>query len=161
MIRSTVRTGLVGLVGLVAVACSQPNVVNPADAEQVRTIANTVEQIRQAYTGKDTGVFQKLFMPLDRLRKMEADIRGDFALYEQISLDITIDRVMVEGADVAVHFHWQGQWQAKSDEPPLRERGHAIFRMVGYQTLTLSAVDGDVPFGMSARRIQGERTRGR
>jgi hypothetical protein len=161
LIRSIVSAGLLGLVGLGAVACSKPSAINPVDAERVRKIDATVEQIRKAYTGKDPGVFQGLFMPLESLRKMEADIRRDFALYDQISLDFTIDRVMVEGPDVAVYFHWQGQWQARNEEQPLRERGHAVFRMVGHQNLTLSAVDGDAPFGMSARRIQVERPRGR
>lgn len=160
-IRSVVTLWLVGLVGLGAVACSKPSAINPVDAERVRKIDATVEQIRKAYTGKDPSVFQSLFMPLESLRKMEADIQRDFAVYSQISLDFTIDRVMVEGPDVAVYFHWQGQWQVRDEDQPLRERGHAVFRMVGHQNLTLSAVDGDAPFGMSARRIQIERPRGR
>ncbi len=161
LIRSLVSAALIGLVGLGAVACSKPNAINPDDAERVRKIDATVEQIRKAYTNKDPNVFQGLLMPLESLRKVEADIRRDFAAYEQISLDFTIDRVMVEGPDVAVYFHWQGQWLARGEEQPLRERGHAVLRMVGRQTLMVSAVDGDAPFGMSARRIQGERSRGR
>ena len=161
LIRFAMGAGLAGLVGLGAVACSKPTAINPADAERVRKIDATVEQIRKAYTDKDPGAFQGLFMPLESLRKMEADIRQDFTVYDQISLDFTIDRVMVEGPDVAVYFHWQGQWQARGEEQPLRERGHAVFRMVGHQNLTLSAVDGDAPFGMSARRIQVERPGGR
>ena len=161
LIRSIMSAGLVGLAGLGAVACSKPSAINPVDAERVRKIDATVEQIRKAYTGKDAGVFQSLFMPLESLRKMEADIQRDFVLYDQISLDFTIDRVMVEGPDVAVYFHWQGQWQARNEDQPLRERGHAVFRMVGHQNLTLSAVDGDAPFGMAARRIQVERPKGR
>lgn len=161
LIRSALGAGLVGFVCVGAVACSTPSGVNPADAAYVRKIADTVEQMRQAYTGKDAGVFQSLFMPVERLRTMEAAIQRDFAEYAQISLDVTIDRVMVEESEVAVYFHWQGQWQAPGDGQPLRERGHAVFRMVGAQTLMLNAVDGDVPFGMSARRIQGERPRER
>ncbi|TAL10617.1 MAG: hypothetical protein EPO02_06595 [Nitrospirae bacterium] len=161
LLRFIMSAGLVGFVGLGAVACSKPSAVNPVDAERVRKIDTTVEQIRKAYTGKDPSVFQSLFMPLESLRKMEAAIRQDFAFYDQISLDFTIDRVMVEGPDVAVYFHWQGQWKAPDEEQPLRERGHAVFRMVGHQTLTLSGVDGDAPFGMSARRIPVERPGGR
>ena len=160
-IRSIVTLGLVGLAGFGAVACSKPNAINPADAERVRKIDATVEQVRKAYAAKDSSVFQSLFMPLESLRKVEADIQRDFAVYDRISLDFTIDRVMVEGPDVAVYFHWQGQWQVRGEDQPLRERGHAVFRMVGYQTLTLSAVDGDAPFGMSARRIQVDRPQGR
>ena len=159
--RFIVSAGLVGILGLGAVACSKPSLVNPADAERVRKIDATVEQIRKAYTGKDPRVFQDLFMSLESLRKVEAAIRRDFALYEQISLDFTIDRVMEDGPNVAVYFHWQGQWKAPDEEQPLRERGLAVFRMLGYQNLTLSAIDGDSPFGMSARRFQVERPGGR
>jgi hypothetical protein len=159
--RYVLGTGLIALVGLGVVACSKPRSVNPVDAERVRKIDGTVEQIRKAYMGKDLGVFQSLFMPLASLRKMEAEIRRDFAVYERIALDFTIDRVMVEGADVAVYFHWQGQWETRGDEQPYRERGHAVFRLVGHQNLVLSAVDGDAPFGMASRRAQFEQPKGR
>ena len=149
------------LIGLVAVACSKTSNINPDDAARVRKIDATVERIRQAYTGKDPSAFHSLFMPLDSLRKLEEEIQRDFAVYDRITLDLTIDRVMVDGADVAVYFHWLGQWQRTTDEQPLRERGHAILRLVGHQTLTVSGVDGDPPFGMADRRIQSERPRGR
>jgi len=152
---------VLGLIGLVAVACSKASTINPDDAARVRTIDTTVERIRQAYTGKDASVLHSLFMPLDSLRTLEEEIQRDFAAYERITLDFTIDRVMVDGADVSVYFHWLGQWQRANDEQPLRERGHAILRLVGHQTLTVSGVDGDPPFGMAGRRIQSERPRGR
>jgi hypothetical protein len=100
-------------------------------------------------------------MPLDSLRKLEEEIQRDFAAYDRITLDLTIDRVMVDGTDVAVYFHWLGQWQRATDEQPLRERGHAILRLVGHQSLAVSGVDGDPPFGMADRRIQSDRPRRR
>ena len=152
---------VLGLIGLVAVACSKASTINPDDAARVRNIDTTVERIRQAYTGKDASALHSLFMPLDSLRTLEEEIQRDFATYNQITLDFTIDRVMVDGADVSVYFHWLGQWQRANDDQPLRERGHAIIRLVGRQTLTVSGVDGDPPFGMAGRRIQSERPRGR
>ncbi len=152
---------VVGMIGLVAVACSKGSTINPDDAARVRKIDATVERIRQAYAGKDASVFHSLFMPLDGLRKLEEEIQRDFAVYDRIALDFTIDRVMVDGAEVAVYFHWLGQWQRAADEQPLRERGHAILRLVGEPNLTVSGVDGDPPFGMADRRIPLERPRGR
>ncbi len=90
--RHVVEWGLIGLLGLGALACSKPSTINPEDAARIRNIDTTVELMRNSY---------------------------------------------------------------------LRERGHAIFRLVGRQNLSLSAVDGDAPFGMAGRRIQGERPRGR
>lgn len=159
--RHVLGWGLIGLMGFGAMACSKPSNVKPEDAALVRNIDTTVELMRKSYTEKRIGPFQSLFMPIESLRKLEAEIQRDFTVYERITLDFTIDRVMVEGADAAVYFHWQGLWQRPNDEQPLRERGHAIFRLVGRQTLSLSAVDGDAPFGMAGRRVQVERPRGR
>src|SRR5207247_8950252 len=110
-----------GVSGLVAVACSKASNINPDDAARVRKIDATVERIRQAYTGKDPSAVHSLFMPLDRLRKLAEEIQRDFAVYDRITLDLTIDRGMVDGADVAGYFHWLGQWHRTTDEQPLRE----------------------------------------
>src|SRR5437899_9466419 len=114
---------VLGLIGLVAVACSKASNINPDDAARVRKIDATVERIRQAYTGKDPSAFHSLFMPLDSLRKLEEEIQRDFAVYDRITLDLTIDRVMVDGADVAVYFRWLGPWQRTTDEQPVRQAG--------------------------------------
>ena len=152
---------MLGFVWLAGQACSKPSNVNPADAARVRKIDATVEQIRQAYTSKNPDAFRTLLMPLETLRLLETEVQRDFTVYDRISLDFSVDRVMVDGADVAVYFHWQGQWQRKADEQPFRERGHAVIRLVGNQNLVMSGVDGDAPFGMAARRLPGERPRGR
>ncbi len=159
--RHVVGWGLIGLMGLGALACSKPSTINPEDAARIRNIDTTVELMRKSYVEKRIGPFQSLFMPIESLHKLQAEIQRDFTVYDRIALDFTIDRVMVEGPDVAVYFHWQGLWQRQDDEQPFRERGHAIFRLVGRQTLSLSAVDGDAPFGMAGRRVQVERPRGR
>ena len=151
---------LIGLMGLGVLACSKPSNINPVDAARIRNVDTTVELLRKSYTEKRIGPFQSLFMPVESLQKLEAEIQRDFTVYDQIALDFTIDRVMVEGPDVAVYFHWQGLWQRRDEEQPFRERGHAIFRLVGRLTLSLSAVDGDAPFGMAGRRIPVEQPRG-
>jgi hypothetical protein len=144
---------VVGVLGVTTIGCSKPNPVNPADAAQVRSIDATVERIRQAYITKDAKTFQSLLMPLESLSRLELEVERDFAIYDSINLDVGIDRVMIEGTDVAVYFHWQGLWQRKNDDQTIRERGHAIFRLVGHQNLALSSVDGDAPFGMTSRRL--------
>ena len=96
-------------------------------------------------------------MPLDSLRRLELEIERDFAIYDRINVDFGIDRVLVEGSDAAVYFHWQGQWQRKTDDQPLRERGHAILHLVGHKDMVLSSVEGDSPFGISGRRLPTDR----
>jgi hypothetical protein len=142
-------------------SCSKPRQVNPADAAQVRSIDAMVESIRKAYVNKDGPAFHSLLMPLESLRRLEMEAERDFAIYERITVDFGIDRVLIDDTDVAVYFHWQGQWQRKTDDQPVRERGHAILRLVGHQNLALSGVDGDIPFGMASRRVTGERSQGR
>ena len=156
LLRAFFLWGLVCLVGTAGLSCSKPNRVDPADAAQVRSIDATVERLRQAYINKDAAAFQALLMPLDSLRRLELEIERDFAIYDRIQLDMGIDRVLIEGTDVAVYFHWQGQWRRKTDDQPIRERGHAILRLVGHQNLAVSGVDGDDPFGMTSRRLTGE-----
>ena len=151
----------VSVLSVTVLACTKPNRVDPADAAQVRSIDATVERLRQSYINKDIAAFQSLLMPLDSLHRLELEVERDFAIFERIQLDLGIDRVLIEGTDVAVYFHWQGQWHRQSDEPPIRERGHAILRLVGHQNLALSGVDGDAPFGMALRRQSGERPPGR
>src|SRR2546430_9298463 len=123
-----------GLIGLVAVACSKASNISPDDAARVRKIDATVERIRQAYTGKDTSVFHSLFMPLDSLRKLEEEIQRDFAVYDRITLDFTIDRVMVDGAEVAVYFYWLGQWRRATAVTSIREQGQSITRLCCHAT---------------------------
>ena len=47
----------------------------------------------------------------------------------------------------------------ESKDLPLSRRD--VLRLAGEQTLSLSGVDGDAPFGMAARRLPGEGPRGR
>jgi hypothetical protein len=158
LLRKLLLCGLVAVLGTAAFACSTPNRVDPADAAQVRSIDTTVERLRQAYVNKDAQAFQALLMPLDSLRRLEWVVERDFAIYDRIHLDLSIDRVLIEGTDVAVYFHWQGQWHRKTGDQAIRERGHAILRLVGHQNLALSGIDGDAPFGMTSRRLSGDRS---
>ena len=153
--------GLTCAAGLSILACSKPRQVNPDDAAQVRSIDTMVESLRKAYVNKDAAGFHSLLMPLESLRRLEMEAERDFAIYERINVDFGIDRVLIDGSDVAVDVHWQGQWQRKTDDQPVRERGHAILRLVGHQNLALSGVDGDIPFGMASRRLTGERSQER
>jgi hypothetical protein len=153
--------GAVVLTVILGVGCSKPNRINPADAAQVRSIDATIERLRQAYVNKDPQAFRNLLMPLDSLRRLELEVERDFAIYDRITLDLGVDRVLIEGTDVGVYFHWQGQWKRRTDDQPVRERGHAILRFVGHENLALSGVEGDAPFGMASRRLTGERSGGR
>ena len=101
LFRKLLLWGLVSLLGTAAVACSTPNRVDPADAAQVRSIDATVERLRQAYVTKDAQTFHSLLMPLDSLHRLELEVERDFAIYDRIQLDVAIDRVLIEGTDVA------------------------------------------------------------
>lgn len=90
-------------------------------------------------------------LPSESIDRLIADVRKDFEQYTDISLDFSIERVIIEGDQIDVFLHWQGQWKKTSAESGVRDRGHGLLRWSGSQSPLLYAVGGDLPFGMSVR----------
>jgi hypothetical protein len=82
---------------------------------------------------------------------MVSDVSQDFQQYGDISLDFSIERVLIEGDQMDVFFHWQGQWKKTATDTGVRDRGHGMLRWTGPQSPLLSGVGGDLPFGMAVR----------
>ncbi len=83
---------------------------------------------------------------------MQAEVSKDFETYKEIALDISIERIVIDGNTIEVYVHWSGQWKKDPAEDGLRERGHGMLRWVGVQSILLSSVEGDLPFGMASRQ---------
>ncbi len=135
-----------------ALGCSSKEVRYPLDHARYRRIDAAVESLRKAYVGKDQSRIQSVMLPSDPLDRLQREISKDFENFQEISLDFTIERIVIEGETIDVFVHWQGQWKRTPDDPGLRERGHARLRWVGVQSILLNSVDGDLPFGMASRR---------
>jgi hypothetical protein len=141
---------------LVPLACSSKEPRYPADHARFLKIDAAVETLRAAYVKRDLPTIQAMMLPLDQLERLQKDIAKDFETYQDLSLDFSIDRIVVEGDTIDVFIHWQGQWKRTPSDSPIRERGHGLLRWVGMQSILLSRVDGDLPFGMALRHIEVE-----
>jgi hypothetical protein len=155
--RSGVRLLVLG--GLLAAAaagaaCSSKGAQYPEDSARYKKIDAAVESLRTAYARKDLGAMNALMLPGEPQDRLEQDIKKDFDTFEQIDLDFALDRIVIEGDDISVFLHWQGQWKRKPDSPGLRERGHGVLRWVGKQSILLQSIEGDLPFGMATRILE-------
>lgn len=144
---------LTGIIALLA-GCSAKGPRYPEDFARYQRIDAAVESLRKAYTGKDVLGIHALMLPLERLERMEAEITRDFQQFQEISLDFSIDRIVINGDTIEVFVHWQGQWKRTPAETGFRERGQGVLRWVGVQSILLSNVDGDLPFGMATRHVE-------
>jgi hypothetical protein len=143
---------LLGSISLIGVGCGGKKIQYPEDHERYLRIDRAVESLRQAYVRKDLSDLASLMMPSEQLDRLREEAQGDFQTFSAITLDFTVERIMVEGDDVDVFVHWQGLWRKNTDDPGLRQRGHTRLQWVGTQSILLRGVQGDAPFGMKARQ---------
>ena len=139
-----------------ALGCSSKEVRYPLDHARYRRIDAAVDSLKKAYVEKDLSGVRSLMLPSDPLDRLEREISKDFQHFQEISLDFSIERIVIEGDTIDVFVHWHGQWKRTSADPGLRERGHGKLRWVGVQSILLNSVDGDLPFGMASRRATPE-----
>ncbi len=144
-----------GLVALLLVAasvgCSKKEARYPADFARYQRIDKAVEALGAAYVKKDASAFHALLLPSNRVDRMEAGANKDFEMFKDITLDLSIERIVIDGDQVDVFVHWQGVWKREQEDTEQRERGHGMLRWMGTQSILLSSFDGDIPFGISSR----------
>jgi NAD(P)-dependent dehydrogenase (short-subunit alcohol dehydrogenase family) len=144
---------VVGLLGAALVAgCSSKEVRYPEDHARFAKIDKAVEELRSAYVRRDLSDIQSLMLPREALEKATNDIQQDFQTYEEITLDWTIDRIVIEGESIEVVVNWAGQWRKNPADTGTRERGQGILKLTGEKTVLLNGLEGDLPFGMALRR---------
>ena len=101
---------------------------------------------------KDLSGMASLMVPMEQLERVQRDAQADFDAFQDITLNFTTERIMIDGDDIDVYVHWQGFWKKDPDDPGLRQRGHARLQWVGTQSILLRGVQGDIPFGMKSRQ---------
>ena len=143
---------LLGSISLIGIGCGGKKIQYPEDHERYLRIDRAVESLRQAYQKKDSSDLASLMMPIDRLNRLREEAQGDFETFSAITLDFSVERIMIEGDDIDVFVHWQGLWKKDADDPGLRQRGHTKLQWAGTQSILLRGVQGDAPFGMKARQ---------
>lgn len=142
--------------GLLCVAgplsgCTSKEVRYPEDHARFVKIDKAVAALRDAYVRKDLSDIQSLMLPREALEKAARDIQQDFQTYEEIALEWTVDRIVIEGETIEVVVNWAGQWRKTSADTGTRERGQGVLQWAGEKTILLNGLSGDLPFGMASR----------
>jgi len=153
---SSLLLGGLVLLAIAVGACSSKEVQYPEDHERIRRIDRAVESLRDAYQQKNRSGFQSMMLPLDQLEQLQRQAEADFDAFHTISLEFTIERIMIEGDDIDVNVHWQGVWKKDADDVGMRQRGHARLQWIGTHSILLRGVQGDLPFGMKTKQTLSE-----
>lgn len=155
MLRRRSQFQSVGAVILLCVVaslgCAKKEARYPADSARYQRIDKAVESLAQAYVKKDASAFHALLLPNDRTDKIEGGANKDFDTFKDITLDLAIERIVIDGDQIDVFVHWHGLWKREPDDTERRERGHGMLRWIGVQSILLAGFDGDIPFGISSR----------
>lgn len=136
-----------------ATACGNKGPVYIEDHQRFLRIDAAIEGLRRAYVEHNLNGFRDHLLPNDNVDRVERDVALDLQTFKQISLDLTVERIVIDNENIDVYLHWQGQWKREPTETPIRERGHGRLQFVGTQSILLRAADGNLPFGMSGRSI--------
>ena len=131
--------------------CSSKEPRYPEDHARFERIAEAVKTLQQAYIAQDSETIKSLLLPLDTLYAWEQEIQRDFQTYSDISLDLSIERILIEGDLISVYVSWQGDWKQEGQEQILNTRGHGVLHWSGTHVILLSGIGGDLPFGMADR----------
>lgn len=133
--------------------CGSKGPVYAEDHQRFLRIDTAIEALRRAYVERDLDGFRDQLLPTDKVDRLERDVALDLQTFKHISLDITVERIMIDKDLIEVYMHWQGQWRREADDAPIRDRGHGRLQFVGTQTVLLESADGTLPFGISGRSV--------
>ena len=122
-----------------------------ADHARFERIVQAVETLRAAYEKQNLDAVRKLMLPLQGFQRLEGQIQRDFDTYSTISLNITIERIYIQGERIEVNVRWEGEWQRSPEETPVTDRGHGVWVWSGTKDILLAGVEGAMPFGKAGR----------
>ena len=132
--------------------CSSSPPRYPEDHERFQRIVKAVTTLKEAYIEHDQQTTDGLLLPLENLETWKREVQRDFLTYSDITLDLTIDRILIEGDLISVYVSWQGEWKQTPEDTGMKARGHGILHWNGTHVILLSGVEGNLPFGMTDRQ---------
>ena len=147
---------LLGFVLVLAVGCSGKTIQYKNDHDRILRIDQAVESLRKSYVERDRSALESLLLPSGGLDQVQRDIHSDFDTFRDIQLVFSIERILIEGDNIDVFVHWQGQWKRNPGDVGTRQRGHGRLAWVGTQSILLREAQGDLPFGVGTRASLGE-----
>ena len=122
-----------------------------ADHARFERIVQAVETLRAAYEKQNLDAVRKLMLPLKGFQRLEGQIQRDFDTYSTISLNITIERIYIQGERIEVNVRWEGEWQRSPEETPVPDHGHGVWVWSGTKDILWAGVEGAMPFGKAGR----------
>lgn len=149
------------LVLITTMGCAGKTLQYKDDHDRIVRIDQAVESLRKSYVERDRSALEALLLPSGNLDQVQRDIYSDFDTFRDIQLEFSIERILIEGDNIDVFVHWQGQWKRDPAEVGTRQRGHGRLAWVGTQSILLREAQGDLPFGMGTRAsLSGDPARG-
>ncbi len=141
-----------GLV-LFAAGCQSKTSNYPEDHVHYERIVEAVAALRAAYANRNLQALQALLSPSQHLDQLQRDAQQDFSAYAAISLNLTIERLYIQGDLATVNVRWEGAWQdvPEETESSVTDRGHGVLVWSGRDVVRLERVAGNLPFGMANR----------
>ena len=142
---------LLVLILLAGPGCSKKTAKYPEDHARFQRVVHAIKTLETAYVNKDPSSFHELLLPLEKLDLLEAQVRQDFDTFSTIHLDLTVDRIVIDGDRISAFVSWQGDWQRTPEETAAQASGHGILLWSGNQVILLRGTEGDLPFGITHR----------
>ncbi len=139
------------LISIAGTGCSKKEAKYPEDHARFQRVVQAIKTLETTYVNKDASAFHELLLPLEKLDLLEAQVRQDFAAFSTIHLDLTVDRIVIDGDHISAFVSWQGDWQRTPQEASAQASGHGILLWSGNQVILLRGTEGDLPFGITHR----------
>ena len=131
--------------------CSKKAPKYPEDHARFQRVVQAIKALETAYVNQDASAFQELLLPLENLDLLEANVQEDFATFSTIQLDLTIDRMVIDGDRISAFVSWQGNWERTPQGAVAQASGHGTLLWSGNQVILLRRIEGDLPFGVTHR----------
>lgn len=120
-------------------------------AVKTRNIHDYVYKLKELYEQKDnqiTSTFSREYLTKD----VTAAIRQDFEKFDNISLKFFMDKIHFNRGQVNVTVHWNGVWKDK--DKTFLEGGSMLLQLQYEDTIIITGIKGDSPFGISQRLLE-------
>ena len=140
-----------GIVCLTGTGCSTKTPKYPEDHARFQRVVQAINTLESAYVNQDAQAFHELLLPLEQLEILESETQQDFATFSNIHLDLTLDRILIDGNRISAFISWQGTWNRSSQDSNESASGHGVLLWSGNQVILLRGIQGDIPFGINSR----------
>jgi len=148
-IRRTTCMFIAAVFMLALAGCGKDAVKPSAENLMANKALGILADMKKAYDARDMyGVLNNVSPALaGGYAEFSGRVRKDTETFPKADLDLTIDRVEVDGTKASVVFHWFGKWTDAAGKTT-EGRGNSVFTFQDAEKMTLVSITGDSPFGI-------------